>query len=37
MSTTVHFDVSVGDIKRAKDFYEKLFDWKIEKMQGPIK
>jgi predicted enzyme related to lactoylglutathione lyase len=27
MSTIVHFDVPVDDIKRAKDFYEKLFDW----------
>ena len=36
MSTIVHFDVPVDDIKRAKDFYEKLFDWKIEKMPGPM-
>lgn len=36
MSTIVHFDVPVDDIKRAKNFYEKLFNWKIEKMPGPM-
>lgn len=36
MSTIVHFDVGVDNIERAKDFYEKLFNWKIERMPGPM-
>jgi predicted enzyme related to lactoylglutathione lyase len=36
MSTIVHFDVGVENIDRAKAFYEKLFDWKIEKLPGPM-
>ncbi len=36
MSTIVHFDISVHDAERAKAFYEKLFDWKITKLPGPI-
>ena len=36
MSTIVHFDVPADDINRAKNFYEKLFDWKIERLPGPM-
>jgi predicted enzyme related to lactoylglutathione lyase len=36
MATIVHFDIPVEDIDRAKKFYEKLFDWKIEKAPGEI-
>ena len=36
MSTIVHFDVPAEDIHRAKKFYEKLFDWKIEAVPGPM-
>ena len=36
MSTIVHFDIPAEDINRAKNFYEKLFDWKIEKVPGPM-
>ncbi len=32
--TIIHFDISADDIKRAKDFYSKLFGWKIEKFPG---
>jgi predicted enzyme related to lactoylglutathione lyase len=28
MTTIVHFDLPKEDIKRAVNFYEKLFDWK---------
>jgi predicted enzyme related to lactoylglutathione lyase len=35
MPTIVHFDISADDIERAKDFYTKLFGWKIEKFPGP--
>ena len=30
MSTIVHFDLPADDPKRAKMFYEKLFNWKFE-------
>lgn len=36
MATIIHFDVSADDPMRAKAFYEKLFDWKFEKLPGPI-
>ena len=36
MPTIVHFDISVDDIERAKKFYTDLFNWKIEKMPGPM-
>jgi predicted enzyme related to lactoylglutathione lyase len=36
MNTIVHFDVPADDIERAKKFYIELFDWKIEKVPGPL-
>lgn len=27
----IHFEIQADDVGRAKDFYEKVFDWKIEK------
>ncbi len=36
MATLVHFDISADDAERAKAFYEKLFDSKIEKLPGPM-
>ena len=30
----MHFEVQADDIERAKNFYEKVFDWKIEKMMA---
>ncbi len=35
MSRVVHFEISVDDPEQAKRFYEKVFDWKIEKW-GPM-
>lgn len=29
MAKFVHFDLPVDDLGRAKEFYEKLFDWKF--------
>ncbi len=26
----VHFEIPAKDLKKSKDFYEKIFDWKIE-------
>jgi len=34
MPTIVHFDVAADDPKRAKKFYEGLFDWKMESPPG---
>jgi predicted enzyme related to lactoylglutathione lyase len=35
MPTIVHFDLPADDPERAKKFYEKLFDWKFEKVPMP--
>ncbi|MDD5693487.1 MAG: VOC family protein [Patescibacteria group bacterium] len=32
----VHFEIPADDPERAKDFYEKVFGWKIEKWDGPM-
>jgi uncharacterized protein len=31
----VHIELATGDVKKAKDFYGKLFDWKLEDMPMP--
>jgi predicted enzyme related to lactoylglutathione lyase len=36
MATIVHFDVPAEDQERAQKFYASLFDWKFEKMPGPM-
>ena len=36
MTKIVHFVIPAENIKRAKFFYEKLFDWKIEPVPGPM-
>ena len=36
MPTIVHFDISADDLKRAKKFYEDLFEWKITSLPGPV-
>lgn len=35
MPRVVHFEISVDEPERAKKFYEKVFEWKIEKA-GPM-
>ncbi|MFZ3168057.1 MAG: VOC family protein [Candidatus Methanoperedens sp.] len=35
MPTIVHFDLPADNPERAKKFYEKLFDWKFEKVPMP--
>jgi uncharacterized protein len=30
MNRVVHFEISADDLKRAVEFYSKVFDWKIE-------
>ena len=34
MPTVVHFDIAADDPERAKQFYEGLFGWKMEKPPG---
>jgi predicted enzyme related to lactoylglutathione lyase len=34
--TIVHFEISADDIQKVKNFYGKLFGWKIEKTPGPV-
>jgi len=34
MPSIVHFEIPAEDLQRAKNFYSKLFGWKIESMQG---
>ena len=35
MPTIIHFDLPADDLERAKKFYEKLFDWKFNKVPMP--
>jgi len=32
----IHFEINADDVPRAKKFYEKSFNWKIEKFEGPM-
>jgi uncharacterized protein len=32
----IHFEIHAEDVARAKKFYEDVFDWKIEKWEGPM-
>jgi len=34
MATIVHIDIPVGDLQRARTFYETLFDWKFYEVPG---
>ena len=36
MSRVIHFEIPADDPERAIQFYEKVFNWKIEKWDGPI-
>ena len=36
MPKVVHFEINADDVERAKNFYEQVFDWKIEKWEGPM-
>ena len=35
MPRVIHFGITADDPHRAVAFYEKVFDWKIEKWDGP--
>jgi len=36
MPRVIHFEIHADDPKRAAKFYEKVFDWKINKWKGPV-
>ncbi|MGB5910999.1 MAG: VOC family protein [Promethearchaeia archaeon] len=36
MPKIIHFEINADDPLRAKGFYEKAFNWNIEKWDGPI-
>jgi predicted enzyme related to lactoylglutathione lyase len=35
MASIIHFDISADNQIRAKEFYEKLFEWKFRLLPGP--
>jgi hypothetical protein len=35
MPRVIHFEINADDPKRAVEFYEKVFGWKINKWEGP--
>ncbi len=36
MTRVVHFEIAVDNPERAIKFYQTVFDWKIEKWEGPM-
>lgn len=36
MPKIVHFEINAENLLRAKTFYESVFDWKVEKWEGPM-
>ncbi len=36
MPRVVHFEIDAKKPERAVKFYEKVFDWKIKKWEGPV-
>ena len=36
MPKIVHFEINAENPLRAKNFYENVFDWKVEKWEGPL-
>ncbi|WP_370273515.1 VOC family protein [Methanosarcina sp. MSH10X1] len=32
----IHFEISAGNVERAKKFYETVFSWKIERSEGSM-
>lgn len=35
MSRVIHFDLSADDPERAAEFYRSVFNWKVNKWEGP--
>jgi predicted enzyme related to lactoylglutathione lyase len=36
MPRVIHFEIPAEDPVRAVEFYQKVFDWKIQKWEGPV-
>jgi predicted enzyme related to lactoylglutathione lyase len=36
MPRVVHFEIITDDADRISKFYEKVFDWKVQKWDGPM-
>ena len=36
MPKFVHIDIAADEPERAADFYEKVFGWKVQKLDGPM-
>ena len=36
MPKIIHFEISADDPTRASAFYESVFDWRINKWEGPV-
>jgi len=36
MPRVVHFEIVADDAERISKFYEKVFDWKVQKWDGPM-
>ncbi len=36
MSRIIHFELNVKNVEKTIKFYEKVFNWKIEKWDGPV-
>jgi len=36
MARVIHFEIHAGDPQRAIAFYNKVFGWHFEKMEGPV-
>lgn len=36
MSRVIHFEIHAAHPERAISFYEKVFNWKFQKMNGPV-
>jgi len=36
MSKIIHFEIYADDPARASGFYESVFDWRVDKWEGPV-
>jgi predicted enzyme related to lactoylglutathione lyase len=36
MGRVIHFEITAKDTANAASFYEKVFDWKFDKWEGPM-
>jgi predicted enzyme related to lactoylglutathione lyase len=35
MARVIHFELAADDPERATEFYKNVFDWQIQKWEGP--